>query len=41
MARLHREMMRVLIADIATDVRHPGDRLPREGAPSMEQSSNH
>jgi GntR family transcriptional repressor for pyruvate dehydrogenase complex len=30
MARLHREMMRVLIADIATDVRHPGERLPRE-----------
>lgn len=30
MARLHRDVMRLLIADIVTGARAPGDRLPKE-----------
>jgi DNA-binding FadR family transcriptional regulator len=30
MARLHREMLRVLVAEIVTGEREPGDSLPRE-----------
>jgi DNA-binding FadR family transcriptional regulator len=31
MSRLHRQLMRVLIADIASGAIPPGDRLPRKG----------